>query len=171
MAKKKPEEKAQTYEFEKQTEPEITAPAAEKEMVDKAEYDNLSDRYLRLLADFENYKRRNAESGKAMYRSGKLDMIDSILPTLDYLDMAIAAIKDESARQGVELVKKAFADVLSREWVKEYDPTGEEFDPKKHEAVMSREEEGKQGKILQVLKKGYLCDDKVLRHPMVVVGK
>ena len=171
MAKKKPEEKAHTYEFEKQTEPEITAPAAEKEMVDKAEYDNLSDRYLRLLADFENYKRRNAESGKAMYRSGKLDMIDSILPTLDYLDMAIAAIKDESARQGVELVKKAFADVLSREGVKEYDPTGEEFDPKKHEAVMSREEEGKQGKILQVLKKGYLCDDKVLRHPMVVVGK
>ena len=85
--------------------------------------------------------------------------------------MAIAAIKDDSARQGVELVKKAFSDVLSREGVKEYDPLGEDFDPKKHEAVMSREEEGKEGKILQVLKKGYLCDDKVLRHPMVVVGK
>lgn len=169
MAKKKPEEKAETYEFDKK-EPEAEVEKV-KEVVDKADYDNLSDRYLRLLADFENYKRRNAENGKSMYRSGKLDMIDSILPTLDYLDMAIAAIKDDSARQGVELVKKAFSDVLSREGVKEYDPLGEDFDPKKHEAVMSREEEGKEGKILQVLKKGYLCDDKVLRHPMVVVGK
>ncbi len=169
MAKKKPEEKAETYEFDKKE--KVEEPALTKEVVDKAEYDNLSDRYLRLLADFENYKRRNAETGKSMYRTGKLDMIDSILPTLDYLDMAIAAIKDESARQGVELVKKAFSDVLAREGVKEYDPAGEDFDPKKHEAVMSREEEGKEGKILQVIKKGYLCDDKVLRHPMVVVGK
>ena len=169
MAKKKPEEKAETYEFDKKE--KVEEPTLTKEVVDKAEYDNLSDRYLRLLADFENYKRRNAETGKSMYRTGKLDMIDSILPTLDYLDMAIAAIKDESARQGVELVKKAFSDVLAREGVKEYDPAGEDFDPKKHEAVMSREEEGKEGKILQVIKKGYLCDDKVLRHPMVVVGK
>ena len=169
MAKKKPEEKAETYEFDKKE--KVEEPALTKEVVDKAEYDNLSDRYLRLLADFENYKRRNAETGKSMYRTGKLDMIDSILPTLDYLDMAIAAIKDESAKQGVELVKKAFSDVLAREGVKEYDPAGEDFDPKKHEAVMSREEEGKEGKILQVIKKGYLCDDKVLRHPMVVVGK
>ena len=169
MAKKKPEEKAETYEFDKKE--KVEEPALTKEVVDKAEYDNLSDRYLRLLADFENYKRRNAETGKSMYRTGKLDMIDSILPTLDYLDMAIAAIKDDSARQGVELVKKAFSDVLAREGVKEYDPAGEDFDPKKHEAVMSREEEGKEGKILQVIKKGYLCDDKVLRHPMVVVGK
>ena len=138
MAKKKPEEKAETYEFDKKE--KVEEPALTKEVVDKAEYDNLSDRYLRLLADFENYKRRNAETGKSMYRTGKLDMIDSILPTLDYLDMAIAAIKDESARQGVELVKKAFSDVLAREGVKEYDPAGEDFDPKKHEAVMSREE-------------------------------
>ncbi len=171
MAKKKPEERAETYEFEKVQPQEEAEVEIKKEVVDKADYDNLSDRYLRLLADFENFKRRNAENGKVMYRSGKLDMIDSILPTLDYLDMAIAAIKDDSARQGVELVKKAFADVLAREGVKEYDPMGEDFDPKKHEAVMSREEEGKEGKILQVLKKGYLCDDKVLRHPMVVVGK
>ena len=113
MAKKKPEEKAETYEFDKKE--KVEEPALTKEVVDKAEYDNLSDRYLRLLADFENYKRRNAETGKSMYRTGKLDMIDSILPTLDYLDMAIAAIKDESARQGVELVKKAFSDVLARD--------------------------------------------------------
>ena len=171
MAKKKPEEKAETFEFEKKEKASEEVEVVMPETVSKAEYDDLSDRYLRLLADFENFKRRNAENGKSMYRSGKLDMIDSILPTLDYLDMAIAAIKDDSARQGVELVKKAFSDVLSREGVKEYDPLGEDFDPKKHEAVMSREEEGKEGKILQVLKKGYLCDDKVLRHPMVVVGK
>lgn len=170
MAKKKPEEKAQTFEFEKKAKPEAEA-EAKPQTVSKAEYDDLSDRYLRLLADFENFKRRNAESGKSMYRAGKLDMIDSILPTLDYLDMAIAAINDENQRKGVELVKKAFADVLAREGVKEYDPAGEDFNPKKHEAVMSREEEGQAGKILQVLKKGYLCDDKVLRHPMVVVGK
>ena len=129
MAKKKPEEKAETYEFDKKE--KVEEPALTKEVVDKAEYDNLSDRYLRLLADFENYKRRNAETGKSMYRTGKLDMIDSILPTLDYLDMAIAAIKDESARQGVELVKKAFSDVLAREGVKEYDPEGEDFDQKR----------------------------------------
>ena len=95
MAKKKPEEKAETFEFEKKEKAGEEVEVVMPETVSKAEYDDLSDRYLRLLADFENFKRRNAESGKVMYRSGKLDMIDSILPTHDNLDMAIAAIKDE----------------------------------------------------------------------------
>lgn len=173
MAKKQPKEgEPKSYDYAAEQDIELTPPEEEKpETVDKMQFDALNDRYLRILADFENFKRRNAESGRKMYLEGKLDMIESILPTLDFLDMAIAAQKDEGQRQGVELVKKAFLDVLSKEGVTEYDPTGEEFDPKLHEAVMSSESEGNEGKVIAVMKKGYRHESKVLRHPMVVVGK
>ena len=122
-------------------------------------------------ADFENYKKRNRDTAKVMYDEGVADAIEGILPTLDNLEMAILSQKDESFRQGLELVKKAFLDALAKFGVQEIDALGKEFDPNIHEAVMNKDDPENAGKVVQVLKKGYIRNGKVLRHPLVVVGQ
>lgn len=128
-------------------------------------------KYVRLQADFENFKKRNRETARVMYEEGVADVIEGILPTLDNLDMAILSQKDESFKQGLELVKKAFLDALARFSVEEIDALGKEFDPNVHEAVMNRDDPDNAGKVVEVLKKGYIRNGKVLRHPLVVVGQ
>ncbi|MDE6189116.1 MAG: nucleotide exchange factor GrpE [Clostridia bacterium] len=131
----------------------------------------LNAQYIRLQADFENFKKRNAATASLMYTSGVSDVIVEILPVIDYLDMAINAQKDEEQRKGIELVKNAFVTALDKFGVSEFDPIGEEFDPNKHEAVMQRQDDENSGKIVEVVKKGYQRDGKILRHPMVVVAE
>lgn len=136
-----------------------------------AAYAELFSKYVRLQADFENYKKRNRDTAKVMYDEGVTDAIEGILPTLDNLEMAILSQKDESFRQGLELVKKAFLDALAKFGVQEIDALGKEFDPNIHEAVMNKDDPENAGKVVQVLKKGYIRNGKVLRHPLVVVGQ
>ena len=136
-----------------------------------AAYAELFSKYVRLQADFENYKKRNRDAAKVMYDEGVADAIEGILPTLDNIEMAILSQKDESFRQGLELVKKAFLDTLAKFGVEEIDALGKEFDPNIHEAVMNKDDPENAGKVVQVLKKGYIRNGKVLRHPLVVVGQ
>ena len=136
-----------------------------------AAYAELFSKYVRLQADFENYKKRNRDTAKVMYDEGVADAIEGILPTLDNLEMAILSQKDESFRQGLELVKKAFLDALAKFGVEEIDALGKEFDPNIHEAVMNKDDPENAGKVVQVLKKGYIRNGKVLRHPLIVVGQ
>lgn len=136
-----------------------------------AAYAELFSKYVRLQADFENYKKRNRDTAKVMYDEGVADAIEGILPTLDNLEMAILSQKDESFRQGLELVKKAFLDALAKFGVQEIDALGKEFDPNIYEAVMNKDDPENAGKVVQVLKKGYIRNSKVLRHPLVVVGQ
>ena len=136
-----------------------------------AAYAELFSKYVRLQADFENYKKRNRDTAKVMYDEGVTDAIEGILPTLDNLEMAILSQKDETFRQGLELVKKAFLDALAKFGVEEIDALGKEFDPNIHEAVMNKDDPENAGKVVQVLKKGYIRNGKVLRHPLVVVGQ
>ena len=136
-----------------------------------AAYAELFSKYVRLQADFENYKKRNRDTAKVMYDEGVADAIEGILPTLDNIEMAILSQKDESFRQGLELVKKAFLDTLAKFGVEEIDALGKEFDPNIHEAVMNKDDPENAGKVVQVLKKGYIRNGKVLRHPLVVVGQ
>lgn len=142
-----------------------------KEEAQPAAYAELFSKYVRLQADFENYKKRNRDTAKVMYDEGVADAIEGILPTLDNLEMAILSQKDESFRQGLELVKKAFLDALAKFGVEEIDALGKEFDPNIHEAVMNKDDPENAGKVVQVLKKGYIRNGKVLRHPLVVVGQ
>lgn len=139
--------------------------------VQEDKYEALYSQYIRLQADFENFKKRNMAAVSAMYASGVSDMIIEILPVIDYLDMAIEAQKDEEQRKGIELVKNAFMSVMEKHGVEEMDCLGEMFDHNKHEAVMKVEDSGKSGKIVEVVKKGYQKEGKVLRHPMVVVAE
>lgn len=157
-------------EEEKKASPEDNAGVEEAQGADAA-MSELFAKYVRLQADFENYKKRNKETAKVMYEEGVADVIEGILPTLDNLEMAILSQKDESFRQGLELVKKAFLDALARFGVEEIDALGKEFDPNIHEAVMNKDDPENAGKVVQVLKKGYIRNNKVLRHPLVVVGQ
>ncbi len=165
MANKKQEEE-KILEFKPQQEE-----VEEQKPQEDEKYNALYDRYLRLQADFDNFKKRNAATSATMYAQGVGDIITEILPVLDYLDLAMAAQKDEEQRKGIELVKNAFTTILSKHGVEEMVCVGEMFDPNKHEAVMKREDSENSGKIIEVVKKGYSREGKILRHPMVIVAE
>lgn len=165
MANKKQEEE-KILEFKPQQEE-----VEEQKPQEDEKYNALYDRYLRLQADFDNFKKRNVATSATMYAQGVGDIITEILPVLDYLDLAIAAQKEEEQRKGIELVKNAFTTILSKHGVEEMVCVGEVFDPNKHEAVMKKEDSENSGKIIEVVKKGYSREGKILRHPMVIVAE
>ena len=137
-----------------------------------AEYDELNDRYKRVLAEFENFKKRSLKERESLYNSVLGDIIEGILPAMDNLENAVKAeCKDERYKQGVELVQKQFKDFLAKHNVQEIPTVGEQFDPSVHEAVSSIESKEKQsGEIVQEFRKGYKIGSKVIRHSMVVVA-
>lgn len=144
----------------------------EKEIVPKQEYDELNDRYKRILAEFENYKKRSEKERKGLYNSILADVVEVILPVVDNLENA-AKVETEDAnyKQGVELVLKQFKDVLKSKGVEEIKTVGETFDPELHEAVSSIQDENLGEKeIAQEYRKGYKIGSKVIRHSMVVVA-
>ena len=108
-----------------------------------------------------------------MYASGINDILVEILPVLDYLDMAIEAQKDDEQRKGIELVKNAFMDVIKKRGVTEMGAVGEEFDPNVHEAVLTvpAQNPADAGKVVDIVKKGYAKEEKILRHAKVVVAQ
>ncbi len=155
------EDQAQSFEFSGEQE--------ETKQDDK--YEVLSGQYLRLQADFDNYKKRNATLSTQRYNDGVDSVIEDMLQVADFLDMAIMAQKDEAQRKGIELTKKTFLDVLAKYNVEEIKAMGEEFNPNFHDAVQSVDDEANAGKVVGELKKGYKRNNIVLRHSMVVVAK
>ena len=144
----------------------------EQEIVPKSEYDELDDRYKRILAEFENFKKRSAKEREGLYNSILSDVIEAILPVVDNLENAAKVeTKDESYKQGVELVLKQFKDVLTSKGIEEIKAVGETFDPSLHEAVSSVQDDTKGEKeIVQEYRKGYKIGNRVIRHSMVVVA-
>ena len=143
-----------------------------KEVVPKQDYDELDDRYKRILAEFENFKKRSAKEREGLYNSILSDVIEVILPVVDNLENAAKVeTKDESYKQGVELVLKQLKDVLSSKGIEEIKTIGETFDPSLHEAVSSVQDDTKGEKeIVQEYRKGYKIGNRVIRHSMVVVA-
>ena len=161
------EEKNQNEKTEKKEEKKQN-----KEMVPKEEYDELDDRYKRILAEFENFKKRIGREREVLYNSILSDVVEVILPVLDNLENAAKVeTKDEEYKKGVELVLKQFRDVLSSKGIEEIKTVGETFDPELHEAVSSIQDEnlGVQ-EIAQEYRKGYKIGNRVIRHSMVVVA-
>ena len=160
------EENVETEKKEKQKENK------NKEMVPKQDYDELDDRYKRILAEFENFKKRCAKEREGLYNSILADVIEVILSVVDNLENAAKVeTKDESYKQGVELVLKQFKDVLKSKGVEEIKAIGETFDPSLHEAVSSVQDDEKGEKeIVQEYRKGYKIGNRVIRHSMVVVA-
>lgn len=136
------------------------------------ELEELTDRYKRVMAEFENYKKRAQKDKEALYGRTLSDVIEIILPVLDNLENAAKAeTQDTSYKQGVEMVLKQFKEVLISRGVEEIKTVGETFDPSLHEAVSSIDDPNVESqKIVQEYRKGYKFGSKVIRHSMVVVA-
>ena len=146
----------------------------EKKVIDEKqqELDEITDRYKRVLAEFENFKKRSQKEREGLYNSILSDVITVILPVVDNLENALKAeTKDSEYKKGIELVLKQFKDILKSKGVEEIAGVGETFDPSQHEAVSSIQdpEKGVQ-EIVQEYRKGYKIGSKVIRHSMVVVA-
>ena len=149
------------------------AKSENRELADtKLELEETTDRLKRIMAEFENFKKRSSKEREMLYNSILSDIIASFLPVIDNLEKAVEAkTEDEGYKQGVELVLKQFMDVLTKLGVEEILTVGETFDPEIHDAVSSIQDETKGEKeIVQVYRKGYKIGTKVIRHAMVVVA-
>ena len=136
----------------------------------KDELADVKDRHTRLIAEFDNLKKRSAKEREGLYNSIIGDIISSLLPVIDNLEKATEAeTKDEEYK--IELVLKQFKDVLTANGVKEIEAVGQPFDPELHEAVSMIQDEKLGEKIVaQEYRKGYMIGNKVIRHSMVVVA-
>ncbi len=159
-------------ELKEELKEEIQSKDTDKEMVPKQDYDDLDDRYKRILAEFENFKKRSGKERESLYNSILSDVIEVILPVLDNLENAEKVeTEDENYKQGIELVLKQFKDVLKSKGIEEIEAVGNTFDPELHEAVGSIKDENLGEKeITQEYRKGYKIGSKVIRHSMVVVA-
>ncbi len=134
----------------------------------------LKERMLRLAAEFDNYKKRTMKDIGDAKELGKAEMLKSMLNIVDEFDlMLVSAVKsdDKALAKGVELLYSNFMDALKRNGLREIEATGK-FDPYRHEIMMVREEDGKEdGHILEVIKKGYALNDRMLRPAAVIVAR
>lgn len=138
----------------------------------KEKLDEQEDRLKRLMAEFDNFKKRSSKEREGLYNSLVSDIFSSLLPVIDNLEKAVEAkTEDEAYKQGVELVLKQFKDVLAANGVQEIEAVGQVFDPELHEAVASVTDENLGEKVIkEEYRKGYKIGSKVIRHSMVVVA-
>ncbi len=142
----------------------------------KAEEIDWKDKYLRLQAEFDNFRKRTLREKMALIESGGSDVWKAVLPVLDDMERAIAASEksdDISAlREGEKLIYNKFVDIMRQKGVVEIEALDADFDPDLHEAVARfAAGEEKSGKIIDVVQRGYKQGEKVLRYTKVVVGE
>lgn len=130
------------------------------------------DRIKRLMAEFENFKKRSDKERNNLYNSVMGDVIVKLLPIIDNLEKAVEAeTNDEEYKKGIQMCLDQFKDVLASNGVKEIATVGEKFDPTLHEAVSSVTDESLGEKVIkEEYRKGYMIGEKVLRHSLVVVA-
>lgn len=138
----------------------------------KQELEETTDRLKRLMAEFENFKKRSSKERDILYNSLVADIVLSFLPVQDNLEKAISVkTEDESLKQGIELVVKQISDIFKKFGVEEIETCGKPFDPELHEAVSMVQDESLGEKIIkEEFRKGYKIGTKVIRHAMVVVA-
>jgi len=139
----------------------------------QAEVDKLREMYLRKLADFDNYRKRQEREAEEFRRFANASLIRDCLPVVDNLERALAVPGDGGGgvREGVELVLRQFKEVLARYGVVEIDPQGLAFDPSLHEAIGRQERSDvEENTVVSVMQKGYLFGERLLRPALVVVA-
>lgn len=156
-----------------------TPKAASEELPSRdweAEIAEWQDKYLRLQAEFDNFRKRTMREKMELVQSGSAECVKNFLPLMDDLQRALEAIEKsndlEALREGVKLIAQKFRETLKKQNVKEIEALGLELDTDHHEAV-ARFDAGKEkkGKIVDVVQPGYKMGDKVLRFAKVVVGE
>lgn len=136
------------------------------------ELEEMTDRYKRLMAEFENFKKRTQKDKEGLKDLLISDIMISILPVMDNLEKAVKApTEDKAYQEGIKMVLKQLQDVLMYNGVKEIETVGKKFDPELHEAVSHVTDE-KHGEniIIEEFRKGYRIGNKVIRHSMVIVA-
>ena len=141
-------------------------------LLQKEKLEDQEDRLKRLMAEFDNFKKRSSKEREGLYNSLISDIVTSLLPVIDNLEKAVSAkTEDEAYKQGVELVLKQFKEVLTANGVQEIEAVGTPFDPEVHEAVGMVTDETQGEKIIkEEYRKGYKIGSKVIRHSIVVVA-
>ena len=131
------------------------------------------DKWLRQLAEFENFRKRTNQEKQSMYSNGIRAAVESFLPVVDNFERAVAAAEDKESPtyKGIEMILKQLLEVMSGLGVEEIPAQGEPFDPNVHSAVMHIEDEGcDENVVVEVFQKGYKHGDKVIRPAMVKVA-
>ena len=145
---------------------------SDEEKIDLAEYEELNDRYKRMLAEFENYKKRSQKEKESIYGMITGDVVATMLPIMDNLEKASdAKTDDKNYQEGVRLVVRQFSDALKRLGLEPIESVGTRFNPEFHEAVSHIEDKSKgEQEIVEEYRKGYKKGNKVVRHSMVIVA-
>ena len=159
---------ASTKKEEKRKSAEMKQALAEKE----AELAEAKEKYLRMAAEYENYRKRSQKERDGIYTDAVSDVIGAILPIADNLERA-AQYKEEPEKvaEGLAIVSKSLADMLSRFGIEQFGEPGETFDPNLHNAIMHVEDEAYgEGEIIDVFQRGYRKGDKIVRYAMVRVA-
>ena len=138
----------------------------------KEEFNDLDDRYKRMFAEFENYKKRSQKEKEGIYGMITGDVVATMLPVMDNLQKAAEAKSEDTGYQdGVKLVYRQFAEALKSLGLEEIETVGKRFDPEFHEAVSHIQDDTKgEQEIVQEYRKGYKIGTKVVRHSMVIVA-
>ena len=174
MSKKK-SKKTETSKNDDHIKDEINQEVEDNSSVDELQLEK--EKYLRLFAEFENYKKRTARERIELFSTASEEVMTSLLPILDDFDRASAEIeknKDDEIFKGIILIQNKFTDALKSKglsWIEVKE--GDEFSADDHEAVTQIEAPSAKlkGKIIDVIEKGYKLGDKIIRYPKVVIGK
>ncbi|NLH28704.1 MAG: nucleotide exchange factor GrpE [Bacteroidales bacterium] len=140
-------------------------------------YDELNEKYIRLFADYDNYRKRTLREKADIIKSGGEKVLSDIIPLIDDFERAIAALHKSDDRvallEGIDLIYNKFLNFLRQHGIKEIEAIGQPFDPEKFEAVgtIPAPEESQEGIVIDLVQKGYTLNDKVIRFPKVIVGE
>ncbi len=135
--------------------------------------DSQKDSYMRLAAEYDNYRKRTANEKLSIYNDATAKAVEELLPVADSMQMALQSLKDapEEVKKGIELVSQQLDKSFEKLKIEAFGEIGEDFDPEIHNAVSKIEsEELSENQISQVFQKGYKIGDKVIRHAMVQVA-
>ena len=165
-----------TEELEQETVEETTEGAEVEEVEEKDPLAELNEQYLRLAAEYDNYKRRTTQEKVQIYTNSVAEVLEKILPFVDNMARATAVeVTSEDANQlleGIKLVERQFLETLTAIGVEEIKAEGEKFDPNMHNAVMHVDDDSIEGEeiVVEEFIKGYKYKDKVIRHSTVKVA-
>lgn len=135
------------------------------------------DKYLRLSAEFDNYRKRTIRERSDLLKYAGEETLSKILPVMDDFERALASVETttdiDAVREGIKHIYSKFKEILSQQGIKEIDAYSSEFNTDLHEAVtkVPAQDESMKGKVLEVVQKGYYLNDKVIRFAKVIVGE
>lgn len=174
---KKQEEEEQQEQEEAEAQQEEKEEEKKKEKSDKEKLAELQDKYLRLTAEYDNYRKRTLKEKMELTKSAGEDILKGLLPIMDDFERALQSIDDagdnQAVKDGIYLIYNKFKDFLKQQGLQEIEAQDNDFDTDKHEAVskVPAQNEDMKGKVVDVVQKGYYLNDKVLRYAKVVVGE